>query len=211
MQVLNTSDGEQYHLMPCFCTVGCGFIIVITHKMQSVMNLKSIVLSATLLLCTSFLFAQKAQDTVVIEPFYQEVLQQPIKFTMVLPFKAQVRKKEIQGGTVTSPLVYVITPKKTSMDMELSIHLSDVTTGFSVKFIEQASGEKIKIASSAVRAVRLHSNPEKNEGLYLLFLKEITVEGETRDLGLTVTGRQDNLEKYYAALLKAFESSRVSR
>ena len=112
---------------------------------------------------------------------------------------------------VTSPLVYVITPKKTSMDMALSIHLSDITAGFNVKFVEQASGEQIKIASSAVRAVRLYSNPEKNEGSYLLFLKEITVDGKTRDLGLTVTGRQDMLKKHYASLLKAFESSRVSR
>ncbi len=54
-------------------------------------------------------------------------------------------------------------------------------------------------------------NSEKSEGLYLLFLKEITVDGYTRDLGLTITGREDMLEKHYAALLKAFESSVVSR
>lgn len=175
------------------------------------MNLKSFVLSAAILLCASLLYAQKAQDTIVIKPFYQEALNQPVQFTMVLPFKTQVRKKETQGETVTSPLVYVITPKKSSLGMELNLHLSDVTSGFSVKFIQEASGKQIKIASSAVRAVRLYSNPEKNEGMYLLFLKEITVDGETRDLGLTVTGQQDKLEKYYAALLKAFESSRVSR
>jgi hypothetical protein len=175
------------------------------------MNLKSLVLSATFLLFGSLLFAQKALDTIVIKPFYQEALQQPVQFTMVLPFKTQVRKKETQGVTVTSPLVYVITPKKSSLGMELNLHLSDVTSGFNVKFLQDASGQQVKIASSAVRAVRLYSNPDKNEGLYLLFLKEITVDGQTRDLGLTVTGRQDKLEKYYAALLKAFESSRVSR
>jgi hypothetical protein len=155
------------------------------------------------------LVAQKNSRTVVIQPFFQESFQLPVQYALALPMEVKLHEHRLQGDAGTSPQMYVITPKKGAQSMEITLYLSDPLTGFAPKSVANVAGAPVNISSATVRALIWYRNPEKKEGMQLLFLKEVTSGGKTFDLGMAVTGKKDMLEKHYVALLRAFETSMV--